>query len=374
MNPLKIFWWHYFKGISLEKKIVVIESDDWGGIRMSGKQQRDNLAKEGIDVLSNPFNRYDCLENSQDFEALYEVLQSTYQKFGIKPLITCNTIMANPDFEKIKNSGYKDYHFKYFHDTYADYGDSTALSLFFEGIKNEFLKPQFHGREHLNVLIWLRSLQNGHKELLKAFDKKVFGIELNERVGKRSNIMAAWDIEDQEDQLFINHSITEGLKFFEQFFGFSSNSVIAPAAVWNDSDEYVLNKSGVQYIQSFIHQTEKNSSGPKYGRNWIYQGQKNGIGLMYIQRNSYFEPSTIQTIDWVDKCLNQIKRAFIFKKPAVISMHRVNFSGGIEEINRTQSLEKFKVLLEKIILAYPEVIFMSSDQLGDYIKNVKCAG
>ena len=88
-------------GIKTNRKIVVIESDDWGSIRMPSRKVYDQLFKKGYKVDLDPYMKYDCMANSNDLEALFEVLSSVQDKNGRNAIITANTIMANPDFEKI---------------------------------------------------------------------------------------------------------------------------------------------------------------------------------------------------------------------------------------------------------------------------------
>jgi hypothetical protein len=85
-----------------------------------------------------------------------------------------------------------------------------------------------------------------------------------------------------------------------------------------------------------------------------------------MSRNCFFEPS-LEGVDWVTSCLKDIERAFRWKKPAVISSHRVNFIGGLNPKNRETSLIEFKKLLNAIVVNWPEVEFKSSAELGDLI-------
>ncbi|HMN33739.1 MAG TPA: hypothetical protein PKA54_10230, partial [Chitinophagaceae bacterium] len=41
------------------RKILVIESDDWGSERIPNKVSRELLQKKGIDMISNPHSLYD---------------------------------------------------------------------------------------------------------------------------------------------------------------------------------------------------------------------------------------------------------------------------------------------------------------------------
>jgi len=65
--------------------------------------------------------------------------------------------------------------------------------------------------------------------------------------------------------------------------------------------------------------------------------------------------------------MKQIEAAFLWNKPAIISSHRVNFCGHIDENNRKKGLTSLKQLLDEIVKRWPDVEFMSADELGDTI-------
>ena len=73
----------------------------------------------------------------------------------------------------------------------------------------------------------------------------------------------------------------------------------------------------------------------------------------------------------MDQCLSQIKKAFLFRQPAVITAHRINFVGGIEEKNRTDNLKAFDQLIKTILKKWPDVEFMSSDELGNILEQTQ---
>jgi hypothetical protein len=54
-------------------------------------------------------------------------------------------------------------------------------------------------------------------------------------------------------------------------------------------------------------------------------------------------------------------------KPAVISTHRINYMGGINPENRTQGLDQLELLLKKLIKKFPDVQFISTDELDNFI-------
>ena len=106
-------------GWSTRRKIVVIESDDWGSVRMSSKQAFERLKQAGIDESNNHYNINDALECNRDLELLYEMLLKHKDMNGLHPVMTGVNIVANPHFEKIKASNYSDYYFEPVSETYS---------------------------------------------------------------------------------------------------------------------------------------------------------------------------------------------------------------------------------------------------------------
>ena len=76
-------------------------------------------------------------------------------------------------------------------------------------------------------------------------------------------------------------------------------------------------------------------------------------------------------LEIVQHGINRIKIAFRWKKPAVISSHRINFMGALDEINRRDNLILLDNLLKRIVKLWPDVEFMTSDELGDLIAEGK---
>ncbi len=354
-------------GTKVFRRYIVFESDDWGTVRMPSVKAREAMVKSGIDSGKNPFNQFDTLEQAADLEALFELLGSIKDQRGHSPIITANTILGNPDFEKIQASNFQSYFSEPFTETYQRYyGGNQTWERIKEGINAGFWMPQFHGLEHINVPQWLHELRNGNPHYTKAFEWRLFGVEMKRIGAKRTNLMAAFDFENKDEQNYNENRMRLGLRAFHDTFGFESESCIAPCNVWHPSSEAIWNEMGVKYIQGLYVQFKPDVS-EKYGRIRHYQGQKNKHGQHYLVRNSFFEPSTQKNYQWVEECLLRIHTAFVWKKPAVVSVHRLNFIGGLEEHNRTNNLAMFKTLLQKILKQWPDAEFISSPELGRII-------
>ncbi len=356
------------RATKLSKKIVVIESDDWGSERIPNKKTQDVLKSFGVDMTSNPYSRLDTLERLDDLEMLGNILKNLYNMHGKKVKITTNFILSNPDYNKIIDEEYENYYYKLFFQTYQDRdGNSTVWEKIKKLTEEGYFHPQFHGREHINVQLWLDALRKGNYFFLKAFDLGCFAIDLPNSKTNKTNLMAAFEYHSPYQKEFIEESIKDGLNIFERTFGLRSATVVAPRHVWSTELESILYSLGVNYIQSAIAQLVP--SGEDYKKIYHFTGQYNpNTHINYLVRNAYFEPAYSSTIDWITKTLNKVDWAFKLHTPVILSMHRINFVGGIDNKNRDHNLLLFQKLLFKIIKKYPDVEFLTSDELAFLIQ------
>ena len=364
-NFLNIPGWH------TDRKIVVIESDDWGSVRMPSREVYEEFLKKGVAVDKDPYCRYDCLATADDLSALFDVLTSVKDKNGRHAVLTANAVVANPVFNKIKESGYKEYFYEPFTETLKrSPRHDGAFDLWKQGMDAGIFRPQLHGREHLNVKKWLRTLQSGEEITCMSFDLGTFGLTSAVDSRIKNNYMGAFNSGLDEDIIEYDTIITEGQMLFEQLFGFKSESFIATTYTWNPKIEASLKRNGIKYLQGMVHQHIPLDDDTTFSyKKDNFCGKRSKQGLVYLMRNCYFEPSQGSANE--HNCLERIKCAFRWHKPATISMHRLNVIGAIDENNRTNNLAKLKWLLKEIMRLYPDVEFMSSDELGRVIETGK---
>lgn len=352
-------------GWRTNRKIVVFESDDWGMIRMKSKKSFEYFLSKGYEVDDCPYSRYDALESNTDLEFLLEVLASVKDKNGSSAVMTINNTTANPDFEKIKNSGFQEYHFEPFTETLEKYpGRDRVMDLYRQGIENGLVTPQFHGREHLNVNRWMGQLNSGNKVLKEAFERGMFTVHKSGSIDGRRDNLDAFGMGYEKEWVNMEEVINTGINLFESIWGFLPSSFIAPCYTWPPNIEPVLHRRGIRSLQgTHVQRVPVPGKELKVKRKYHFQGQKNKWGQRYLVRNVFFEPSENENEDTAQRALSEIKMAFSFKKPAVISSHRVNYMGSIRPENRARNLNLLKELLTEIIKRYPEVEFMSSSRL-----------
>ncbi|MBN1386943.1 MAG: hypothetical protein JW965_00765 [Bacteroidales bacterium] len=358
-------------GWRTKRKLVVLESDDWGSIRMPSRQAFERLLIEGIDLISDEgsrFNKYDSLATSRDLELLFEVLSSVKDSCGNPSVLTPVSVVANPDFEKIRQSEFTEYHYEPFTETLKRYkGCDESFKLWREGIENRIFLPQFHGREHLNVKVWMRALMGRHENTTKAFNQNMWGISTTNDPDIKMEFQAAFDFIDPGDLEYHEEVISSGLNLFESLFGYRATYLVPPNGPMSSKLDKVCYDEGIRFISVPKLQIEPLD----YGRtrkkiHWL--GQKNKHGLRYITRNCFFEPGESGR-DWVDSCMNEISEMFGYKKPAIISSHRLNYIGALYPENRDNGLKQLNTLLRQIIKTWPDAEFITTAQLGEIINN-----
>lgn len=353
------------------RKLVVIESDDWGSIRMPSQKFYLELQKAGLDLVSDEgalFNKFDTLASAEDLSGLFGVLGSVRDSSGRPVVITPVSVVANPDFDRIRQSDFTRYFFEPFTETLRRYtGCENSFALWQEGIRRRLFVPQFHGREHLNVSVWMRALSGGNKTAMTGFDHSFWGMTTRGEHGIGVEFQAAFDFTDPADLLYHREVLSGGLKLFGDLFGYKASYFAPPNGPFSSSLEPLLAENGIEYLSMPRIQSEPVGHGKAERRiHWI--GKRTRTGLTIITRNSFFEP-VVPGIDWVDRCMYDISVAFRWKKPAVISSHRVNFVGGLSHQNREQGLNRLHDLLKAVMKRWPEAEFVTSEELGDIIRN-----
>lgn len=343
------------------RKIIIFESDDWNAIRMPSLEIKAILEKKGLD-MSSIYNQFDTIASSDDYIGLYSILNSFRDKNNNPAVFTAPSVLANPDFKRIKDSEYEEYFFEPFYETLRRYKKENTVLLIKQGIKEKLFCPQFHGREHLNIKMWLNAFKNKDQKTLIAFEYGVYDYGDNTKHG----FLASFDMIDPNDLIYQSAIIKEGLDLFEKFYGYKSLYFVPPNGPFNNSLNNTLFENGIRYRSASKVQSEPLGNGKsRKVLHWL--GQKDKTGILYITRNCFFEPSHPGK-DWVDSCLFDIKTAFRWHKPAIISTHRVNYIGSLRPENRDRGLKQLNALLKEILKKWPDVEFMTTPELGKLIE------
>lgn len=346
-------------GRKADGKIVIFECDDWGGIRMPSGAIYNKLTSAGIPFSNGHFDKYDTIEDKEDLESLFEVLHSSKDKQGNPAVMTPFVNVANPDFEKIKESGFEHYIYEDYTQTIRRYGrDSNLMSLWQKGIELKLFVPEYHGREHITVPLWMNELKNGNKHLRKAFEYEYTSVLVENIHPVARGFRAEFYFDNNNQKQFLADSIKDGANLFEKMFGYIPTAFVPGNGVFHPDFEQEVLAAGIKHLNVNHIMPVPDGKGNVNNQKYYYTRQ-NADGITKYLRNCAFEPSG-EGYKGIGQTMNQVAAAFRWSKPAIISTHRVNFVGGIDTTNRDRGLKELQKLLNAIVLRWPDVKFMST--------------
>ena len=220
---------NYFKnllGFSTKRKLLVIESDDWGSIRTKDKIAYERMLSRGLDVDENSYTQFDSLESNDDLTRLFEVLTKFKDCNGRYATFTPMYIMANPNFDAISANGFTKYEYDVFTETYKKYPNHDRVAnLIQEGINERIFLPELHGREHINAPRWMRLLQNKNSVVRISFENESIGASrLHGNLS--SPYLNTFTAELANDLSYVQKSLTDAVGIFKASFGYSPNHFI----------------------------------------------------------------------------------------------------------------------------------------------------
>lgn len=357
--------WTNLRGWRTDRKLLVIESDDWGATRMPSRTAYDAMLKKGLRVDQSLYDSLDCLESRADLEPLFELLGNHFDSRGRPAIMTFNTVMGNPDFAAISSDCFECFHLQHFFESYRHYHSDCLESIWRQGMSEGLIRPQFHAREHLNSPLWMRDLRAGFEQTRLAFDHHFYGLKTETSAPGRRSYLATYWPSHSDDIPAILEILEGGLRLFQNTFGFSSRTFIGCNYVWPEQVEERLSANDVDYLQG-----QRAQLLPDPDRQWTrrpvahYAGKRNRYGQRYGIRNAFFEPYQQPEGDWTRKVLAEVREAFLLHRPAVICSHRINFVGGMNRGHRDNSLRQLDSLLGAIRMRWPDVEFVASDTLA----------
>jgi hypothetical protein len=357
-------------GPVVRKKIVVIECDDYGGIRMPSLEALKQMKAAGVPIEQSRYNLLDTLENKDDLTALFETLHSVKGADGKPAVMSPFVNVANPDFEKIKENGYKEYFYEPFPATLQKYGHNDGIMNFWkQGIEAGIFTPEFHGREHVSVQPWLEKLQEGDPHLQFAASYGFVSVANVKGIhAYAQEFRPEFYFNKDKQKAFLHHSIIEGVKLFEQLFGYTPSAFMPSNSVFHPDFEDTVLQTGIPFLVVAHKNPTPGNSGELTFTNFTFRQKIHKNKLNFYIRNCAFEP-TDDTYTGIDGTLKQMAAAFRWNKPAIISSHRVNFAGGLQKENREKGLGELEKLLKAIVKRWPDVEFKSTANMLKEFKN-----
>ncbi len=348
------------------RKLVVFISDDWGDLRIDSQESYGKLLAGGIPVDRNVHTRYETMATAEDLETLYEVLEAFTDKNGRAAVFTPFTIMANPDFDKIRESGYSKYIAEPFVERLARSPEGQKTWEAWEkGMKREVFLPEYHGRDHLNAPVWMKALKNVDERLHFCFDNRYAFYQTD---SMSINPVYTFYFESEDDYLFLENSLKEGVDLFQDAFGRKPDVFSPPNGMFHRRFYKALAEKGVTTISASHRRSEPDGKGGLTTGKCRF-GEVSVEGVSHYISNCAFEPVK-DDYKGPEITLKQIAAAFRWGKPALINTHRVNYVGSRNPDARAKGLGELKKLIAEIRKTWPDSEFISA---GEFAKEMNAS-
>lgn len=354
------------RGWRTPRKLVAFAVDDYANVRVESREALERLSGAGLD-LSSPFDRLDTVETRQDLAALFEVLYSVRDGCGRPAKFTAYAMSANPDFARILENGEK-YHYETVSDTFSRLSSEQAAAydgawaLWQEGMAKGLIQPQFHGREHLNIDLFEHKLREKSPDVMANLGNKSLAGITGDSAMPGVGFTQAFGLYDRSQLDRHREILRDGLELFQKVWGFRSITFTPPAQKLHPALYSEAVRRDIRAIDKPLRCTRAMGDGT-HKREINRSGRQRGQDHVTVVRNVVFEPNKDMGFDPVERAVQQISAAFRWHKPAIVSSHRVNYCGHIDEPNRKRGLDALGVLLQHITERWPEVEFVSVDQL-----------
>jgi len=358
------------------RKLVAFAVDDYANVRVASVAARERLLAAGLD-LSGQMDRYDALETRHDLEALFQVLNSVRDGKGQPAVFTPYALAANPDFAAIREDGAQ-YHPEPVPRTFQRLAAEQpqayegAWALWQEGVARGLVRPQCHGREHLNVALFEHKLLQRAPDLLANLEHDSLAGIASDSAMPGVGFTHAFGLHDRAELARHREILADAFDRFEQVWGYRSRTFTPPAQQLHPDLHEEVAQHGVLSLDKPLRCSRPLGGGSRR-REVNQSGRQRGQNHVTVVRNVVFEPGKDMGFEPVSRALEQVQAAFFWRRPAIISSHRVNFCGHLDEVNRKNGLEALSRLLQSIVQRWPEVEFVSVDRLVAEMEPKKAA-
>ncbi|MBQ7206624.1 MAG: hypothetical protein IJS01_02385 [Lentisphaeria bacterium] len=338
---------------------VVIESDDWGAAEVV---PREDLCG-AVSQLTSGGPVFCKLESPSELQALYSVLEKHRGKDGLPPVFTAFTCVANPDFGRIRANGFTRYEDMAIDEGFPPGWDGRGLiEAYRDGMKRGVWFPEYHANlHHTSPALWFRLLKEespAGENARKLFDMNCYCqvTHLPEYTGYAPDEM--------------RRIIETGFGRFERIFGYRPHAAVTSDAFPETVKMWAQAGARAACLVNF----RTNDGEIVYYSNKLWNFQDPGArcgdidaekDIVYLARNVWFDlagPSylTGASAETAFEAVQNNHR--IWHDPAVVQMHRVNFSAypASSAAPRLAELDKFLGMLES-----RGVYYLTTGELAD---------
>jgi len=346
--------------LSFSRPLVVLESDDWGRVGVRDREGYETLRASGIHLGENPYDYY-SLEAAEDVIALRDLLKRHRDSTGRPACLVMNFLVANLDFQKIADTGFKDIHLRPLSQGLpGDWKRPGLFEAYRQGIADDVFYPALHGLTHFCRLGVERALglpgdrNNLLHTLWKAETPYIYwrmpwvGYEYNNPEKPQAGFL---------DAGIQNRLIAEAVREFEKFFGTAPLSACAPGYRANGDTQRAWSGCGIRVAQ--------NGSGgalPPLMDEWEMLNLHRTIDIEPFERGLPLE-----------KYMQLAERCFERGIPAIVSMHSINFHSSLRDF-RGPALRVLDEFLGALEARHPDLLYVHDLNLYELVTRGKFKG
>ena len=326
-------------------RAVVIESDDWGLCAWVPDDQAHRVLTGTPAFRSPPGRIYgrSTLERADDVRAIGSLLLEFRGGDGFPPVWQANTVVANPDCERMKPPLFEGADIPVIAcpdlpSRWARPGLDKAVD---QGIEEGWWWPELHGLHHVPVASWLGALRRGLNDARRAHEQQVFVCEAVEEAGEYD---AATPLEVRISDL------ERAADIFRKRFGRTATSLCPPDYRWDDALDATAAKLGLTTFQGMAERTGRLH--PRIARvlGALRWPEMRGPRFHMPPRIA-FEPRGSESPEGpvgARAAHEAARAAWRAGRPAVVSTHRVNYA-HLDPAWREKGLAALRDLIGRLI-------------------------
>jgi hypothetical protein len=315
--------------------VLIFESDDWG---------------------------YGPDRQSRELDRIAEALAAFRDRGGRHPVMTLGVVLAGPDTDRMRAERNRTYR----RVTLADPRLAPIRDAMSRGVQRGVFSLQLHGLEHFwpeclmriaaangSVRNWLTGPGFPCTEALPPSLQSRW-IDATELPSKPLPVAAVVAAAGEESRIFA------------ATFGAPPEVAVPPTFVWTEDAESGWAAAGVRVVVTpgrRYESRDRNGEPASGGRN-LCNGAAGQHDVLYVVRDSYFEPSLGHTHQ---RALKALARDAHLGRPTLLEIHRMNFIG--DEQTARRALDEVASLITAAQREYPDIRFMNTAELARHYRD-----
>jgi hypothetical protein len=344
-------------GFYFDRPVVLFQSDDWGRAGMRDETAAQSLRAAGLSLGEHPYDFY-SLETSEDLCDLRQTLLRHRDSTGRPASMGMNFVMANLDFKKIANDGFRAIHLLPLNEGLPENWERRGLvEGYFEGITEGVFRPALHGATHFCRSAVERQLTSSSDR--GALLRTLWQADTSYIHWRMPWIgYEYWDPEQTQEERFLPAKVQQDLigqavGIFARLFSTLPRSACAPGYRSNDDTLRAWAKYGVRVVQN--------------GTGTLTPPHIDRFGLLQLYRTIDFEPATDPAFS-LERCVQAADECFARGIPAIVSVHSINFHSTLK-IYRGRSLQFLDQFLSLLEAKYSNLLYLHDQDVDELVRN-----